>query len=75
MMRRGRIGPGRERNGRRIETDGDVVLLGLQGVGEVVVGAGDGGASVTGVEVVVEQRGVEVEQREGRDQPQEGRVA
>ena len=72
MMRRGRIGPGRERNGRRIETDGDVVLLGLQRVGagvEVVVGAGDGGvaaalgASVTGVEVVVEQRGVEVEQR------------
>ena len=72
MMKRGRIGPGRERNGRRIETDGDVVLLGLQGVGagvEVVVGAGDGGAaaalgaSVTGVEVEVEQRGVEVEQR------------
>ena len=63
MMRRGRIGPGRERNGRGIETDGDVVLLGLQGVGEVVVGAGDGGANVTGVEVVVEQRGVEVEQR------------
>ena len=70
MMRRGRIGPGRERNGRRIETDGDVVLLGLSGAGvEVVVGAGDGGvaaalgASVTGVEVVVEQRGVEVEQR------------
>ena len=46
MMRRGRIGPGREINGRRIETDGNVVLLGLSGVEvgvEVVVGAGEGG--------------------------------
>ena len=71
MTRRGRIGPGRGRNGKGIETGGDLVLLGLSGVGAgAAVGAEDEGVAAAlgtsdvGVGAVVRQSEAGAEERE-----------